>query len=167
VNLGPHNKLPMKDLAAIFTGAGAKDVRTFINSGNVLFSSPASAVAAIGKKARSAIEKKFGFEAPIVFRSGAELAKVVRANPFADEDHVHVTFLADKPKKASVALLEPKRHASESLVAKGRELYLHLPNGVGQTKLIAAFIDKTLATIGTTRNFRTVTKLAELARDGA
>lgn len=167
VNLGPHNKLPMKDLAAAFEAAGAKDVRTFINSGNVLFSASPSAVASIVKKARAAIEKRFHFEAPIVHRTAAELAKVVRANPFDDVDHVHVTFLTDKPTKAAVALLEARRHSSESIVAKGRELYLHLPKGVGQTKLIAAFIDKTLATTGTTRNFRTVTKLTELARENS
>jgi uncharacterized protein (DUF1697 family) len=157
----------MKELAAMYESAGAADVKTFINSGNVIFSAPAAKVPAIEKKVRAAIAKKFGFDAPMVFRTGAELAKVVRAVPFAksDLDHAHVTFFADAPKKKDLALLEPKRHESERLVLKGRELYLHLPKGVGQTKLIASFVDKTLGTFGTTRNLRTVTKLAELASE--
>lgn len=165
VNLGPHNKLPMKDLASYFESAGASDVKTFINSGNVIFTAAASKVSAIDKKVRAAIEKKHGFDAPMVFRTGAELAKVVRAVPFDDDalSHVHVTFFADAPKKKDLKLLEPRRHDSERLVLKGRELYLHLPKGVGQTKLIASFVDKTLGTFGTTRNIRTVTKLAELS----
>lgn len=163
VNLGPRNKLPMKDLAAFFSAAGAKDVRTFINSGNVVFDAPATKVAGIGAKVRKAIEKKFGFDAPIVFRTAEEMAKVVRGNPFDDDSFVHVTFFADMPAKKSVALLEPKRHESEDVVLRGRDLYLRLPNGVGQTKMVASVVDKTLGTFGTTRNFRTVTKLAELA----
>lgn len=169
VNLGPHNKLPMKDLASYFESAGATDVKTFINSGNVVFSAPASKMSAIDKKVRAAIEKKHGFEAPMVFRTAAELAKVLRTVPFEKNelDHVHVTFFADAPKKKDLALLEPKRHASERLELRGRELYLHLPNGVGQTKLIASFVDKTFGTFGTTRNLRTVTKLAELSAASA
>lgn len=163
INLGPKNKLPMKDLAAFFTAAGAKDVRTFINSGNVLFTAPPAMIAGIDKKVREAITKRFGFEAPIVFRTGAEMTKVARGNPFTDDAFLHVTFFADAPKKKNLALLEPKQHPSEEIVLRGRELYLQLPNGVGQTKLIASFVDKTLETFGTTRNFRTVTKLAELA----
>lgn len=163
VNLGPHNKLPMKDLAAFFTAAGAKDVRTFINSGNVLFTAPAAKIAGIDKKVRAAIAKKLGFDAPIVFRTAAEIAKAARGNPFDTEEQVHVTFFAEAPKKKNLALLEPKRRASEKLVLRGRDLYLHLPNGVGQTKLVAAFVDKALQTFGTTRNLRTVTKLADLA----
>lgn len=163
VNLGPHNKLPMKDLAAYFASAGAKDVRTFINSGNVLFSAPAAKIEDIDKKVRTAIAKTHGFDAPIVFRTAAEMEKAARGNPFPTDEQVHVTFFADAPKKKNLALLETKRHESEKLVLRGRELYLHLPKGVGQTKLVAAFVDKTLETFGTTRNLRTVTKLAALA----
>jgi uncharacterized protein (DUF1697 family) len=163
INLGPRNKLPMKDLAAFFSAAGAKDVRTFINSGNVLFSAPVAKVAGIDEKVRAAIAEKFGFDAPIVFRSGDEMAKVVRNNPFDDDVSVHVTFFADKPEKKKLARLEPKRDPSEAIVLRGRELYLKLPKGVGQTKMIASFVDKALETLGTTRNFRTVTTLAGLA----
>lgn len=122
-----------------------------------------TAVTAIGKKVRASIEKSFGFDAPIVFRTGADMKKVVRANPFAGDDSVHVTFLADRPDKKGFALLEPKRHPSEELVVRGRDLYLRLPKGVGQTRLATSFVDKALGTFGTTRNFRTVTKLADLA----
>ena len=164
INLGPHNKVPMKDLAAFFTAAGAKDVRTFINSGNVVFAAPDAKVPAIATKVRASIEERFGFDAPIVFRTGAELTKIVRANPWPGDDFVHVTFFADAPKKKQLELLEPKRHESEELLLRGRDLYLRLPKGIGQTKLVASFVDKTLATFGTTRNLRTVTKLAELAQ---
>jgi uncharacterized protein (DUF1697 family) len=163
VNLGPHNKLPMKDLAAFFSAAGAKDVRTFINSGNVVFTAPDARVAGIGKKVRAAIEERFGFDAPIVFRSAAEMKKVARGNPFATDEFVHVTFLADAPDKKGLVLLEPKRHPSEELVVRGRDLYLRLPKGVGHTKIVASVVDKALGTFGTTRNFRTVTTLADLA----
>jgi uncharacterized protein (DUF1697 family) len=165
VNLGPHNKLPMKDLAAFFDAAGAKDVRTFINSGNVVFSAPDAKVAGIGKKVRAAIGERFGFDAPIVFRSAAEMKKVAGGCPFPSDDRVYVTFFADKPDKKGLALLEAKRHPAEEIVLRGRDLYLYLPNGGGETKLVASFVDKALGTFGTARNFRTVTKLAELASD--
>ena len=96
-----------------------------------------------------------------MIRSQADLDAVMEANPFPD-DTVHVGFLANKPKAATVARLDPDRSPGDEFSVLGREIYLNLPNGVARTKLTSAYLDKTLGTTVTLRNWKTTRKLAEL-----
>jgi uncharacterized protein (DUF1697 family) len=162
INVGGKNKLLMKDLAAIFTAAGCKGVTTFIQSGNVVFEGPTTGLAA---KIEKAIEKKFGFRPPIQFRSAAQLEQIVHINPFIreDENYVHVVFLADVPATAAMAALDSARSPGDRFHVSGQEIYLHVPNGMGETKLTNAWFDSKLSTISTSRNWRTTLKLLELA----
>jgi uncharacterized protein (DUF1697 family) len=104
---------------------------------------------------------------PVVIRSAAQINDVISSNPFAkkgaDESLLHVMFLADDPKPSLVKALDAHRSAPDEFVVRGKEIYLHLPNGVAKTKLTNAYFDSKLKTISTGRNWRTVNKLRELA----
>lgn len=167
INVGGKNKLPMATLAALFTGEGATDVSTFIQSGNVLFAAPAKLAATIGARIERQLDKQLGLRVPVVLRSARELADAAARNPFlrsgVDEDELHLMFLADKPAAKLAAALDASRSPGDELALVGRDLYLRLPNGAGRTKLTNAYVDKTLATVSTQRNWRTVLELCELA----
>jgi len=167
INLSTHNRLPMTGLVSIFEQAGCQQVRTYIQSGNVIFEAQPELARKIPNVISKAITRQFGLEIPLVTRTAAELRTIVRANPFqrsgADERVLHVAFLADSPDADRVAGLDPDRSPPDEYVVRGREIYLRCPNGVARTKLTNAYFDSRLATISTIRNWKTTLKLLELA----
>jgi uncharacterized protein (DUF1697 family) len=167
INVGGKNKLPMKDLIAIFVEAGCVDVRTYIQSGNVIFGAAPVDIPVLPARITTAIAKRFGYSVPLVLRTVDEFGGVLRANPFLNEevseDELFVLFLADLPEGRRVESLDPDRSPGDAFAVRGREVYLRLPNGVAGSKLTNAFFDSKLATTSTGRNWRTVTKLFELA----
>jgi len=169
INVGGKNKIPMKDLSAMFLEAGCKNVRTFIQSGNVIFNSSAKFSARIPGLIAARIADSLGYKTPVVLRSTAELEDAVCSNPFlkvgAAEDSLHVLFLADIPDPSKVLGLDPQRSPPDEYIVRRREVYLRLSNGAADTKLTNAYFDSRLATICTGRNWRTVTKLLELMKD--
>lgn len=169
INVGGKNKLPMKVLAAMFEGAGCRDVVTYIQSGNVVFSAPAAAVKKLPEIISQRIFDDFGFRVPVVVRSHEELAAVVSENPFLlagetakDEKPLHVVFLADTPGEEAVRKLDPQRSPPDRFIVRGKEIFLHLPNGMGQSKITNVWMDSKLSTISTARNWATVLKLHEM-----
>ncbi len=116
------------------------------------------------------IEKRFGYRIPVILRTARQLRKTVRSNPFlaagADQKALHVYFLADPPNASAVSGLDPARSAPDLFHLLGQEIYLHLPNGMGRTKLTNAYFDSKLSTICTARNWATVLKLAAMMADG-
>ena len=170
INVGGKNLLPMKELVRLFEKLGCVDVATYIQSGNVVFSNPAAALDGFEGEMAAAIEKRFGLRVPVVLRSARELATVLAKNPFLarspDPKTLHVAFLAAKPAAADAARLDPKRSPGDSFELRGRDLYLHLPNGVAKTKLTNDYFDRTLATVATVRNWNTVGKLVEMSARG-
>jgi len=166
INVGGKHPLPMKELAAIFVEAKCCEVRTYIQSGNVIFAATCDAAqrlpATIGKK----IETRFGFTAPVILRSRDELTQVIRENPFLKfglpENTLHTYFLADLPAAAAVKSLDPSRSPPDEFVVLGRHIYLRTPNGMGRTKLTSTYFDTKLSTIATARNWATVKKLLEM-----
>ena len=161
VNVGGKNKLPMDELRALFESLGHRKVSTFIQSGNVIFTANDSVTP---KQLEAAIQSRFGFRITVVLRTPAELERVVKANPFrsADPSRLHVGFMAGKPSAAVVARLDNERFRPEEFAVHGAELYLHLPNGMGRTKL-PAYLDRQLKIPTTVRNWNTVNKLIELS----
>ena len=168
INVGGKHSLPMKELAAICAEAGCCEVRTYIQSGNVVFrTSPGSARKLPSLLAKN-IEKRFGFPVPVILRAGDELAQVVRENPFLKrglpETALHVYFLADLPGAAAVSGLDGNRSAPDEFRVVGRHIYLHVPNGMGRTKLTSTYFDTKLATVCTARNWTTVKTLLEMTQ---
>ena len=168
INVGGKNKLPMKDLAEMFAAAGCKEVRTFIQSGNVIFRCPRGASARLLEVISAKIAARFGHKPPILLRTPEQLEHVLRNNPFlkagAPEEELHVLFLADMPAAARVKELDPDRSPPDEFEVRGQEIYLRLPNGAADSKLTNAYFDSKLATCCTSRNWRTVNKLLELMR---
>jgi uncharacterized protein (DUF1697 family) len=165
VNVGGRSGLAMSDLRNITEAAGFAPVRTYIQSGNVVFGSRRSDTMSVAKALRAAIAQATSLDPDIAVRTRAELAAIVRGNPYlkrgADPAHLHVVFLTGAT-KAAKPKLELDCYAPESVTAKGRELYLLLPNGIGRSKL-AADLARGEGATGTARNWRTVTKLLEMA----
>ena len=169
INVGGKNMLPMAVLVELFSELGCSDVRTYVQSGNVVFCSTAALATTLADTVAKAIERRRKLKVPVVLRSARELARVVAANPFvrADVDAVelHVMFLADTPAKSAVGELDAKRSPPDEFVVAGREVYLRLPNGVARSKLTNAYFDGRLATVSTIRNWRTVRKLVEMTAE--
>jgi uncharacterized protein (DUF1697 family) len=166
INVGGKNKLPMKDLAAMFSDCGCEGVETYIQSGNVVFEASAAIAGRVPAAVAGAILKRCGYRVPVIMRTAGELAAVALYNPFLaagqSPDALHVAFLAGKPQKVRAASLDVRRSPPDEFVLQGREVYLCLPNGVARTKLTNAYLDSTLDTTSTLRNWRTVRKLVEL-----
>jgi uncharacterized protein (DUF1697 family) len=167
INVGGKNLLPMKSLAELFRQAGAEDIQTYIQSGNVVFRAahPDKTAAQVC----SQIAEQFNLKVPVVIRSAKELANTIAANPFLqkgiDPSWLHVLFLADQPSSEQIAKLDPTRSSPDEFALIGRDIYLHLPNGAARTKLTAVYFDATLKTTGTQRNWRTVLTLATMTSE--
>jgi len=169
INVGGKNKLPMKTLASIFEAAGATDVRTYIQSGNVVYRAKPKVAKRVPELVSKAIAKDLGLTVPIVTLSAGELAEVATHNPFleagAETKILHVAFLAEAPGALEVAALDPDRSPPDELAVRGRTIYLRCPNGMARTKLTNDYLDRTLGTTSTVRNWRTVLTLLEMASD--
>jgi uncharacterized protein (DUF1697 family) len=165
INVGGKNMLPMKSLAAMFVEAKCSDVRTYIQSGNVVFRAKDTIARRIGADISETILDRFGLRVPVVTRTAVELRDVASHNPFlragGDEGALHVAFLADRPGASKVATLDPKRSPPDQFAVRGREIYLHLPNGTARSKLTNQYFDSKLGTTSTIRNWRTVLQLLE------
>jgi uncharacterized protein (DUF1697 family) len=165
VNLAGRNRVPMGELRERLTALGLDDVATHLQSGNVVFRTTKSA-----KDVAAAIENEiaaaFDVRSTVILRTAAQLKKAAGANPFlADESDPRkllVVFLDGAPGAAAGKKLDPDRSPGDRFALKGRELYLHLPNGFGRSKLTIDYLEKTLGVRGTGRNWATVTRLVEL-----
>jgi uncharacterized protein (DUF1697 family) len=164
INVGGRNSVPMAGLRSVLEELGLEEVTTYIQSGNVLFRSQAP-VKSLPARMEDAISDAFGVRPAVLLRTPAELAKVADSNPFADTAKVHVVFLDRKPAAKHAARLDPDRSPPDAFELVGRELYLHLPTGAGRTKLTGDYLERTLGVRGTQRNWNTVVKLLELARE--
>jgi uncharacterized protein (DUF1697 family) len=168
VNVGGNNKLAMRDLVAVFESLGCRDVRTYIQSGNVVARAPASAVDGLSDAVAKALCDNFGLTVPVVLRRGDALAAVVADNPYlaagADPTTLHVMFLRDAPSAAQVAALDPARSPGDAYAVRGRDVFLHCPNGLARTKLTNDYFDRTLATVSTVRNWKTVLTLLAMTQ---
>jgi uncharacterized protein (DUF1697 family) len=167
INVGGRNKLPMNSLVSMFNDAGCTNVRTYIQSGNVVFEAEPALVRQIPFIITESIFEHFGFNIPVVTRSADELSKIVRANPFlragTDERALHVAFLDDVPDPARLETLDPDRSTPDEFIVLGREIYLQCPNGLARTKLTNRYFDSKLETTSTLRNWKTTLKLFELS----
>ena len=167
VNLGPHNRVKMDELRALYASLGFLDVQTYVQSGNVIFRSD-KAESAVVRKIEDAIERKCGFRCDVVVRTAAEMRDVVERNPFARHRDVQpekllVTFLAEKPATQARDRLRKLDPMPEQVRLVGRELYIYFPNGVGRSKLPWSTLAESLGTTGTARNWNSVTKMLAMA----
>ena len=161
VNVGTGRKVPMNELRALFDSLGHTDVRTYIQSGNVVFTAKGAAPARVRSAIEQGITRDFGLDVTVILRKRDDLAKVLERNPFGTE--AYITFLTDLPDRKRVAALDPAPYSPDEFVVHGREVFVRCPNGYGRTKINNTFFERKLATRATTRNWKTVTTLHDWA----
>jgi len=175
INLGGHKKVPMAELREVVASLGHADVATYIQSGNVVFSTEQSDTAALAATLEEAIAETIGVQSRVVVLSREDLAQVVRDNPYAGEPNpraVHAIFLSGQPGPEladQVAAVQDKvaqKGSRDTAQVIGRTIFLHTPDGYGRSDLAAALVKigqrKTDQVAGTARNWATVTKLAAM-----
>jgi uncharacterized protein (DUF1697 family) len=166
INVGGRTRVAMADLRRLFTALGHTEVTSYLQSGNVLFESAVEAARLAGD-IEQRIAQDLGLSVTVLVRTGADLERIVANNPFlgrnVDPTKLHLTFLAEAPESARVARLEAPGGEPDEFFLAGREIYLHCPNGYGRTKLNNAYFERRLALVATTRNWKTVTTLSNLA----
>jgi uncharacterized protein (DUF1697 family) len=162
VNLGASRRMKMDDLRAVYESLGLTGVRTYVQSGNVVFRAPRAITA---KRIEDAIEKRFGFRSTVVLRTPEELQDVVARNPFQEFEpsKLLVWFMVDDPGEAARVRVRALDAPPEKLYADGRELYIYFPNGQARPTLNMTAVGKAIGGDGTGRNWNTVTKLLEIA----
>jgi uncharacterized protein (DUF1697 family) len=168
INLGSRNRIAMPALREVLTEAGNGNVRTYLQSGNVVLESKAKP-AQVASRCEQEIAARFGLEIAVVVRTRAELAAVVRRNPLGEiatnPKRYQVSFLAAKPDPELVRKLADEVVPPEQLVAVGRELYAWHPDGIGRSRLWARLAGPSLGVTATARNWTTVTNLLALAEE--
>ena len=164
VNVSGRNRLAMADLRRVAEGCGCEGARTYIQSGNLVCSTPATTGDELAPALEAALADRSGVTADVMVRTRDELAAVVDRNPYLARgegpDHLHVTFL-HRAGDASLGLADPAAYLPDAAVAVGREVHLFLPGGLGRSKLAADLARR--GPRGTTRNWRTVTRLLAMA----
>jgi uncharacterized protein (DUF1697 family) len=169
INIGPRNRIAMGELRDALEEAGFKDVKTYLQSGNVVLESTAKPES-VGRKVERLIKKRFGLEIAVVVRSRAQLAAVVKRNPLGkvatEPKRYQVTFLSKKLSARVVRELEAAAADSEQFVVAGREVYAWHPKTIARSKLWTTLAGKKLGVTATSRNWATVEALLALADEG-
>jgi uncharacterized protein (DUF1697 family) len=169
INVSGQKKILMAELKAIYESLKLKDIITYIQSGNVIFKSEKSlSDLEFAAKIEKAIYKKYGFEVPVIIRNKDEIQKIISINPFLkeknmEEKRLYVTFLSEIPAKKNIESIKSFDFSPDQFLIIGKEVYLCVSNGYGETKLSNNFFEKKLKVNATTRNWNTVRKLLELA----
>ena len=166
VNVGGRARLPMAELRAALSDAGLADVRTHLQSGNLLIREPSDRSIPLAGAVEQVIEDRFGLQVRAMTRTREEVSDVVGRNPFLEPGvsptTIHTVFLEADPGSSRVAGLDPDRSPPDRFVVSGREIYVHYPGGSGRSKLALDYFERRLGVVGTARNWNTVTKLLEL-----
>jgi uncharacterized protein (DUF1697 family) len=168
INVGGHKKVGMANLRELLTELGFQEVRSLLQSGNLVFDSDARPGESLERLLEQKTEQRLEVRADFFVRTAQELDAAIAHNPFPDEAkrdpaHLLILFLKDAPPASAIKTLQSVIKGPELVRARGREAYLVYPDGIGRSKLTAALLDKHVGT-GTGRNWNTVLKLAALAK---
>ncbi len=164
VNVAGHARVSMKELRTCFESMGLERVRTYIQSGNIVFEQKSASVTGLVERLERGIKAKFGLDVHVIVRTMEEMSKVIENTPFRaqEQDRAHVTFLSAEPEDVPAKEIEAAKDRLEKFLVSGREVYLYCPNGYGRSKLSNSFFEKKLKVSATTRNWRTVNVLYKM-----
>ena len=170
INVGGNKRIKMDALRRSFDALGFQQVKTFIQSGNVVYKSAKASTTALSNKIEKRLLEDFGFAVLVVTRTAEEMAGAIKNNSFAaakgiDQEKLHVMFLSAPPAPDALSKLNAWIAEPEQCRCLGRELYLYLPNGAGESKLLKAPLDRILSVGSTTRNWRTVNSLHQMCQE--
>ncbi len=166
INVGGNHLLPMKDLVGILEGIGCEKVRTYIQSGNAVFRARKNTPGKIAEAISANILKSHGFKPNVLLLGVPELEEAVKNNPYktADGKALHFFFLVSRPAKPDLDGLEAVKSKSEAFRLGKQVFYLYTPDGIGRSRL-ATRVEKSLGVPVTARNWNTVRKLVEIAKE--
>jgi uncharacterized protein (DUF1697 family) len=169
INIGPNRRIAMAELRDQLANAGYGEVRTYLQSGNVLLLSD-SAPEALARELEAHIASRFALDVPVVVRTRDELADIVARDPLGalatDLKRYQVSFLSSEPDAGVVERIKAAAGPGESVVVSEREIYAWHPAGINRSPLAMALADRKLGVVATARNWNTVTSLLELASVG-
>ncbi len=170
INVGRNKRIKMDELRKSFEALGLDHVATYIQSGNIVFKAGKVSPSSLSKKIEDRILGDFGHSVPVILRTADEMKQTIANNPFLkdrgiDPTKLHVVFLANAPASAVLEKLETMTMKPDRSCCLGREIFLYLPNGVSESALMKAPLDRVLSVVTTTRNWNTTTQLLQMCAD--
>ena len=167
INVGGNKSVRMDALKELHESLGLQRVETYIQSGNVVFTSEDAIPVQLSRQIEEAFEHKFGFLSKVMVRSADEFNMTIENNPFKDQPMketkwVVVMFLAREPISTALEDIQKTYSGPEELHLTGQEVYIYYPQGIGPSKLTNTFLEKKLKTMGTARNWNTVLRLQKM-----
>lgn len=168
INVSGHKLIKMEALRKMYSDLGFSDVRSYIQSGNIIFSYKNSETDSLEKKISKKINDTFGFDVPVLVKEISEFKKILNNNPFLkykkteDISKLHVTFLSAEPLKENTEKIKDGDYGPDEFAVAGDIIYLFIPDKYGNTKLSNTFFEKKLNVSATTRNWKTVNELAKM-----
>ena len=168
INVGGSKKILMKDLILLYESLGFKKVRTYVQSGNVIFDDSEKNTGKLEVKIEKKIKIAYGDDVKVIIRTTEDLQKVLMGNPFLkrkgiDMIRLYLTFLSSLPAKSSIDGMKNISYLPDEFSIIGREVFIYAPGGYGETKISNNFFEKKLGVAATTRNWNSVNKLFEMA----
>ncbi|MFZ0815643.1 MAG: DUF1697 domain-containing protein [Candidatus Sulfotelmatobacter sp.] len=170
INVGGNKRVKMDKLRSALEALGLEQVKTYIQSGNVVFKSPRMSPLALSRKLEERILKDFGFSVSVISRTADEIENIIANNPLLkqsgiDSEKLHVVFLSDTPAAAALKKLAELTLSPDQSRCHGKEVYLYFPNGVSGSSLWKHPLDRVLSVEATMRNWKTVNTLHQMCMD--
>jgi|SRR5579863_926165 len=167
INVSGHKIIKMEQLRAALEALGFEDVKTYVQSGNVVFRAPMQDSSKLVEKIAEKVLSQFGFSVPVLVKTAEEINAIIKKNPFLKENGIdvsklHVTFLSSAADRSALKMLDTIAAGPDRFRCSVDAIYLHCPGGYGETKLSNNALEKVLSVRATTRNWNTVKKLYEM-----
>ena len=166
INVSGHKKILMKDLRAMYEALGYDNISSYVQSGNVIFSTKKKSLASLEKNIKAEIANTFSFDVPTLVRDLDYFENIINHNPYSEQTELdsktpYVLFLNTVPNEATIDI--PEKETGEFALQKDA-IYIHYPDGAGKSKLTTNFFERKLEVSGTMRNWKTVLALRDMAR---
>ncbi|MFL7869204.1 MAG: DUF1697 domain-containing protein [Anaerolineales bacterium] len=167
INVSGQKKIRMADLKSMYETLGFGNIQTYVQSGNVVFESNEEDLAKLRQSIEAQIEGTFGFSVPVLIRTADDFKRIIENHPFKDEEAIRVlvTFLYEHPEQSKLDELSDYKDKVDHFEIGEQEIFLFCPGGYGKTKLSNTFFEKKLELIATTRNWKSVNALYQMANE--
>lgn len=167
INVGGHKKVPMAELRGLLTKSGLENVKTYIQTGNVIFQSSSKSTKTLEEKIKQSILEHFGFDVYVLVRTRAQLSKIFNDCPFPEEkkENSYFAILSNVPKEDLVQEAYKKTYENEEYEILNDALYFYCANGYGKAKFNLNFFERKLMVSATARNYKTMVKLLSLSQN--
>ncbi len=167
INVSGQKKIKMEELRKLYSSAGLLNVKSYIQSGNLIFQSSIKSKKALSKLIARKIKTFLGYDVDVIMRTKEELEKIIKNNPHPTEpaNRLLISFLSEKPKEIPQERIDEKKEKDDKIHFSDQEIYFYCPGGYGKSKLSNNFFEKELNLSATTRNWRSTNKILEIAKE--